>query len=376
VATAWYTCLIGCLAQFCVVSDQIKHFFEAKEPHTFHEWARKKILRFRDFLKVPIRYLFGSWPTVLSLFRRGYGMIKTLLFKDHVHLKTFSQILLDTLCDLQIVTGTAMLIAALVQANSITFYHQQLVSNFWNLTLNSFWIARAGDKDKDGEAKIWHVRTRLFAILCSVVISTVYQTQILLKQTRQWDPFSSGYRYLYHDTSTTGSQWMWITGLALYSTYLFLYLTSLRKDREGWLQETSDNFGEWVKKRYSKFWRWVLFDDERPRMGPRHTKTFKVVSCIPLILNWFFLQFLALWSFGDDESVLLILVYTGFAAWNTYDIIDLKLSNTSLLNGTENSWGFGQVLPVVLLALLLLATFDAAESESFPITTLLRGYCI
>jgi hypothetical protein len=74
-----------------------------------------------------------------------------------------------------------------------------------------------------------------------------------------------------------------------------------------------------------------------------------------------------LWSFGDDESVLLILVYMGFAAWNTYDIIDLKLSNTLLLNGTENSWGFGQVLPVVLLALLLLATFDAAESESSSI---------
>lgn len=49
----------------------------------------------------------------------------------------------------------------------------------------------------------------------------------------------------------------------------------------------------------------------------------------------------------------------GFAAWNTYDIIDLKLSNRPLLQSSESSWGFCQVLPVVLIASIIISILDA-----------------
>jgi len=39
--------------------------------------------------------------------------------------------------------------------------------------------------------------------------------------------------------------------------------------------------------------------------------------------------------------------------WNVFDLLDLKISNTKLLNGpAENQFGFGQIVPLVLLGLL------------------------
>jgi len=37
---------------------------------------------------------------------------------------------LDILCDIQVVTGTAIMIAGIVQKESLTFYHQQIVINY------------------------------------------------------------------------------------------------------------------------------------------------------------------------------------------------------------------------------------------------------
>jgi len=58
----------------------------------------------------------------------------------------------------------------------------------------------------------------------------------------------------------------------------------------------------------------------------------------------------------------MVMAYFGFAAWSTYDIIDLKLSNAYLVQD-ESAWGFGQVLPVVLLGLIVLNMLDAAKGS-------------
>jgi hypothetical protein len=89
----------------------------------------------------------------------------------------------------------------------------------------------------------------------------------------------------------------------------------------------------------------------------------ELVTYSPIILAWIFFQFLALVAYGNSESLALVLAYFGFEAWNTYDIVDLKNSNKDLIEGSEEEWRFGQVVPVVLLALIVLQTFDAAESE-------------
>lgn len=77
-----------------------------------------------------------------------------------------------------------------------------------------------------------------------------------------------------------------------------------------------------------------------------------------LFLWYIFTVFLNLIAWGDSDSFLLILAYFGFAPWNTYDIIDLKSSNRALLTESETEWGFGQVLPMVLLGLVALNCLD------------------
>jgi hypothetical protein len=83
-------------------------------------------------------------------------------------------------------------------------------------------------------------------------------------------------------------------------------------------------------------------------------------------VEWAILRFFALWAWGDNNSITIILVIFGFAAWNTFDLIDLKLSNADLATD-ESDWGFGQILPVVLLGLILLQILDAIQGEGSAI---------
>jgi hypothetical protein len=70
----------------------------------------------------------------------------------------------------------------------------------------------------------------------------------------------------------------------------------------------------------------------------------------------------AIWSYGSTFGPLVIIeivAYFGLSAWSVFDIIDLKLSNKPLLDGSESTWGFGQVLPVVLLMLVGFKFFES-----------------
>ena len=71
------------------------------------------------------------------------------------------------------------------------------------------------------------------------------------------------------------------------------------------------------------------------------------------------MQLMAFISFGDGYYPLLLAASTGFMAWNTYDIIDLKNSNAHLIVGDESTWGFGQVLPMLLTSSIGFQTIDA-----------------
>jgi hypothetical protein len=82
----------------------------------------------------------------------------------------------------------------------------------------------------------------------------------------------------------------------------------------------------------------------------------------PLLIEWCLLRFFALVAWGDDQSMTVILSLFGFGAWNSYDLIDLKLSNADLATD-ESGWGFGQVFPLASLGLILLNIMDAVQSE-------------
>jgi hypothetical protein len=62
-----------------------------------------------------------------------------------------SKILLNSLCDLQVLTGTAIVISAAAQLPEISFYHERVAMYLWGLTLNSFWAARTEQFCNDTE---------------------------------------------------------------------------------------------------------------------------------------------------------------------------------------------------------------------------------
>ena len=332
----------------------------------------------------------SSW--ILSLFR-----------KQHPRLQKFAELTLDSLCDIQVVTGSAIIVAGLVQINTMTFYHQQLVMNYWFLTLNSFWAGRMGDLNQNEDNDDWHYWTRKTAILCTVLLSAIFQIIVIPNQPAAWNPVSSGSCYISHDKSTYDSQILRISGLVFFAFYLVIVLLSglanlfrlligpVKDRKPTWVENSANNFRK-IQDRYSdryKEWReTVLQVPINPRIVPRvpiedpasslllyETKNrfiqpFQFIVSFILyslpVLYWLFLRFLGLWSWGETTSVLgnvlMVMAYFGFAAWSTYDIIDLKLSNAYLVQD-ESAWGFGQVLPVVLLGLIVLNMFDAAKDS-------------
>lgn len=83
----------------------------------------------------------------------------------------------------------------------------------------------------------------------------------------------------------------------------------------------------------------------------------------PIFIGWGFLRYMELVAWGDPQSVTIVLAFFfGFPAWNTYHLFDIKPSNIYLA-ADESAWGFGQVLPVVLLGLILLNVLDSVQSE-------------
>ena len=96
--------------------------------------------------------------------------------------------LLDVLCDLQVITGTAILSAGLTQLRSMTFYHQEFVLSYWWLTLNSFWAARADYTLEDSKMDSVRLWIRRFMLCTSCIISMVFQVLLRLRESREWDP--------------------------------------------------------------------------------------------------------------------------------------------------------------------------------------------
>jgi hypothetical protein len=196
---------------------------------------------------------------------------------------------------------------------------------------------------------------------------------------------------------------MWISGLVFFVFYLVIVLLSglanlfqvligPAKDRKPTLVENSANKLRKIHDKYSyRYKEWsqtVLQVPAHPRIAPsvpmedlssslllyetknRFIQPFQFIVTFILysipVLYWLFLRFIGLWSWGETRSVLgnvlMVMAYCAFAAWNTYDIIDLKSSNAYLVQD-ESAWGFGQVLPVVLLGLIVLNMFDAAKGS-------------
>lgn len=288
--------------------------------------------------------------------------------------------LLGYLCDLQIVTGLAIVIAGMAQIQTISFYHESLAINYWWLTLNSFWAARI-EYMSDEEVKYTRRATvRRIGVVVSIILAMVFQSIINIREKQDWFFLRSGYCYFSHDDTES---WPWVAGASLYAICLLLNIVPASRP---WVQRYHWGVrrmqGHLVKRwkksvsaLHASYVQPVNWSDVFDLRSLLHT-VYRVASfgltSLCLIFYWLLVQFMAVWSFGDGFYPLLTLGYIGFAIWTTFDILDLKLSNRSLIDGQETSWGFGQILPMVLLITIAYNALDALQGKQFlPQSTLI-----
>ena len=283
-----------------------------------------------------------------------------------------SKILLNSLCDLQVLTGTAIVISAAAQLPDISFYHEQIAINLWWFTLNSFWAARIEQFYNETELFSARLTLRRISILISVILGTAFQVKIDRREEKEWDIYNEGHCYLFKDDTST---WPWVAGAILYGLSLLLNIIP---------------FGRPLLKRYETgvdrgqkvliAWWFSAFHSVDSRLPPFNRKSTRLwplldfrlfqkgLSTLSVLLYFLLRETLALWSYGDGFYPLDMIAYIGFAIWNTFDILSLKVLNKQLIVGEQNKFGFGQVFPLVMMAASGFVAFDAVIGTlSFPL---------
>jgi hypothetical protein len=86
--------------------------------------------------------------------------------------------LLHPVSDIQVVTCLAIIVAGMGQWDHISFYHEQLISSYYGLTLNSFWAARISFMNVDADDGIRAMFVRRASILVSCILNVVWQFRI------------------------------------------------------------------------------------------------------------------------------------------------------------------------------------------------------
>jgi hypothetical protein len=415
ITTARITCLVAGINAYCMLTKKFDKYLSTlgscNRPENF-EHLVGTIVSFQVS-----KYFREGWPVLawciqcsFTFCRTVIGWILHLFDRDMMITEMAVKNALDIFCDVQVVTGAAIMIAGSVQKESLTFYHQKIIINYWFLTLNLFWLARAGIINESGEEDAWHYWTRLVAILAASVLSIYYQLATLPRQNDQWATYTSGFCFISHDKSGYYQIFLWLAGLILFAAYTFCEMLAgvmaihsslvagTTSQNTNFMDQLSKFMDGSEKKWHKKYQTWVESQlyipipeslELAPWSAARHASYSNKISAptnysmptreqrfkasflrwpikgflnFPLFIEWCLLRFFALVAWGDDHSMAVILGLFGFAAWNSYDLIDLKLSNVDLATD-ESGWGFGQVLPLALLGLILLNIMDAVQSE-------------
>lgn len=296
--------------------------------------------------------------------------------------------LLRPVCDIQIVTGLAIIVAGIGQWNHISFYHEQLVGSYYSLTLNSFWAARISYMNVDAEDDIWALFVRRAAVLASCVLAIVWQFRIYYREATSGEWNNDGgpcYRYLDRSNLLFGLVF-WNTGQIIFCIALASCLfEQTRCINELYLKKT-DSFTRFL-------WNWFRsalngYGNSHPRDSQGLSIFRKLVQGIwtqvKIVLAgfcitvWFLiLQLLAVWSYGDGFYPLTWLAYLGFYTWNALDVISLVVLNHDMIGEEEWTWGFGQILPVVLILQNVFSVVDVFRGKwrlllSFPLGVLIH----
>lgn len=276
--------------------------------------------------------------------------------------------LLNPLCDLQIVTSLGIMIAGFAKWTTITFYHEALVTCYWDLTLNSFWATRIEYMDYDTKEDKFRVALRRGFILLSCLLGIAWRIPTYIRELTTdyysgglWNDDKSDFCYRFWDGS---SPFPWIFGIFLFCVALASSLTERTR-------EFNKRYDKNLKKGQVWCGNWHKNSRERCKNGKQHDldvgSILEVAAAgITSAVYWILVQWIAVWSYGDGFFPFTWLCYFLFNIWNTIDVISLWRLNQPLLSDEERNWGFGQVLPLAMLLSILFSGVDIWRGKAAP----------
>jgi hypothetical protein len=304
----------------------------------------------------------------LPMARQPTG-IRTPAVREPLYCKWARRIVLQ-LCDIQIITGIAVLVSALAQYNRLTFYHAQFATQFWWLTLNSFWISRIDYSRNTPEMQTWRASARRIALWVSVALSIIMQSIVTYREYKEWDITIPGHCYVASDEGTGfGQNVFWLAGTGL---YFFVVSVGLFPWTRKWFDENVNEklvpslniMTLHVKNSRAKA------HDYRMSKSSRSVSRIKYVSglivnqlrtaalFLALVLWWLLILFLTVWCAGNSAAFFELGLYSVFAGFLTWWIVYLKVQNLPLIRGDETRFTMGQTLPLFLLVLVAIHALD------------------
>lgn len=277
--------------------------------------------------------------------------------------------LLSRLVDVQIATGIGIAVAGFSQISSITYYHGQLVSGYWWLTMQSFLVVPLDYTDLDVNAA--GPAARIMAIIVSTVMGLTFSAYILVKEVvwGDWD-WENGpcYRWYYSSWMWMGVVFVWLSGM-----YVIVLVLILIPRTRRWILSWDSQIRYWRTQLNLWFCRnYTNLVNSKDYTGAGRSRFLAtvlsvarhailvIVSGTAVLVYWLFVQLLAMnLAVGEGSYPFLFLVCTMFNAWNTLDIISLRILNDPLLGEEERKMGFGQVLPLTLIGPIFLPSAHA-----------------
>jgi hypothetical protein len=279
------------------------------------------------------------------------------------------------LCDIQIITGIAILISALAQYQKLTFYHAQLATQFWWVTLNSFWVSRIDYSRDTPEMRTWRAAVRRIALWTSVALSIVMQSIVAYREYREWDITVSGHCYVSSGTGTGfGQNVFWLAGTGIYFIVLTIALFSFSRK---WFDENVNTklvpsihaMQSWVTESREKTHKYIAVSStiSRPRyfIGLLVHQLRTACLVIAWITWWLIVLFLTVWCAGNSAAAFELGLYSIFAGFLTWWIVFLKVQNKHLIHGDEARFTMGQTLPLFLLVLVFIHALDVWAGVSY-----------
>jgi hypothetical protein len=288
--------------------------------------------------------------------------------------------LLISLSDVQVFTGSAIIIAAFLQGPELSFYHEEIIVRYWYLIMNSLWAterraATAAGSVGGDDAVMDTIRKCL--TLLALVPFLAFDARELVRQSRDWD-FLDGRRcyrypegYGFDDSGRNIEEWVTMAGISFYAILLSLSIFKTQR-------KSLDSMSEKVQKRILELGDKAAEDlDElqtQPifRRGttnyPASRKSLSIPQTLRLFLStilhatlaliaFITFQAFAIWCYADGYEPIQVSWYTYEAAKQTIALYKLKKWDRELIVGDESSWRFGQCLPLVMLGAMLFTVY-------------------